>query len=273
MYKKYSTFPFVFWSAFFIVLPLFLIVFYSLTAKGTINFTLENFSTFLTPKFMTVLARSLVLSIKATAICIILGYPMAYIISRMEEKKQKIAVMLFVLPMWMNFLLRTYAWVAILNKNGIINNILGFINIAPLNLLYNEFAIILGMVYNFIPFMVFPIYTVLNKMDESLLEAARDLGASTTQTFLKVILPLSIPGIVSGITMVFLPALSTFVISSILGGGRVMLIGNLVQEQFLVFNNWNFGSAISMVLMAFIIVSMLILNRFESEDSRGGIGI
>lgn len=273
MYKKYSTYPFIFWVLLFTIIPLCMIVFYSLTTKTSVNFTLENFQTFLTPKFLSVLGRSLSLSIKATVICIILGYPMAYIISKMEDKKQKIAVMLFVLPMWMNFLLRTYAWVSILSKNGIINNILGYFNIAPMNLLYNDFAIILGMVYNFIPFMVFPIYTVLNKMDESLIEASKDLGASNTQVFTKIIFPLSFPGIVSGITMVFLPALSTFVISSLLGGGRVMLIGNLVQEQFLVFNNWNFGSAISMVLMIFIVISMLILNRFESEESRGGIGI
>ena len=181
--------------------------------------------------------------------------------------------MLFIVPMWMNFLLRTYAWLPILGKNGLINNILGHFGIGPLSLLYNDGTVLLGMVYNFLPFMVLPIYTVLSKMDESLIQAAEDLGANKFQIFKKIIIPLSIPGIMSGITMVFMPAVSTFVISSLLGGGKYMLLGNLIEQEFTTIGDWNFGSAISIIMMIVILISMAVMNKFDKDDKEGGNGL
>jgi spermidine/putrescine transport system permease protein len=227
------------------------------------SFSIESYLKFLDPLYLEVLWRSILLAFEATLLCIILGFPMALILSKMKPSLQKIAVTLFILPMWMNFLLRTYAWMAILGKNGIINNILEFFNIQGVSLLYNEGAILLGMVYNFLPFMVLPIYTVLTKIDYQLVEAAEDLGANKKTVFRKIILPLSIPGVISGILMVFMPAVSTFVISNLLGGGQFNLIGNLIEQQFLLVGNWNFGSAISMILMVVILISVAALNRMD----------
>lgn len=227
------------------------------------SFSIESYLKFLDPLYLEVLWRSILLAFEATLICILLGFPMALILSKMKPSLQKIAVTLFILPMWMNFLLRTYAWMAILGKNGIINNLLEFFHIQGVSLLYNEGAILLGMVYNFLPFMVLPIYTVLTKIDYQLVEAAEDLGANKKTVFQKIILPLSIPGVISGILMVFMPAVSTFVISNLLGGGQFNLIGNLIEQQFLLVGNWNFGSAISMILMVVILISVAALNRMD----------
>ena len=191
------------------------------------------------------LEEALVLAFQSTVLCLILGYPVAYFISKMKSNRRNILIMLFIVPMWMNFLLRTYAWLPILGKNGVINNFLSAIGLNTINILYTDAAVLLGMVYNFLPFMILPIYTVLIKMDNSLIDAAADLGANKRQIFTKVIFPLSMPGVITGITMVFMPAVSTFVISRLLGGGQYMLLGNLIETQFTTMGDWNFGSALS----------------------------
>lgn len=276
MLKKYSGHPYIVWSTIFIVLPLILVVYYSLVKAspetGKILFSIEGYKTFAQPLYLKVFVKSVILAIKATLLCLLLGYPIAYIIANMTPKLQKIMALLLILPMWMNFLLRTYAWVAILKKNGILNMILEFLGLPTVNLLFTDSAVLLGMVYNFLPFMILPIYTVLSKIDKSIIEAAGDLGADDHTVMKKIIIPLSVPGIMSGITMVFMPAVSTFVISSLLGGGRSMLIGNLVEQQFLTVNNWNFGSAISVVLMIFILISMAVMKRYE-KDQEGEISL
>lgn len=274
MLKKFSAYPYVLWSVIFIVIPLVLVAGYAFThsaEKGGGIVTLENFHKFLDPLYLKVLWRSLKLAFIATIICLVLGYPMALILSKMAPKTQKIAALLFILPMWMNFLLKTYAWVSILGKNGFINRFLEFIGMPSFNMLFNEGAVLLGMVYNFLPFMVLPIYTVLTKIDPFLIEAAKDLGANDITVFNKVVWPLSLPGILSGITMVFMPAASTFVISALLGGGQFMLVGNLVEQQFLWVNDWHFGSAISLVLMVLILLSMALLNRYDRTEKEGGV--
>lgn len=188
----------------------------------------------------------------------------------MPENKRNLVIMLFILPMWMNFLLRTYAWLPILGKNGIVNNFLGIFGIEPIQFLYTNGAIILGMIYNFLPFMILPIYTVLSKIDTNLINAASDLGANKKQIFAKVIFPLSIPGVISGITMVFMPAVSTFVIPRLLGGGKDMLIGNVIEQQFTTLSDWHFGSALAIILMILILISMAVMSRFDGEQTEGG---
>lgn len=220
------------------------------------------------------MGRSLKLATISTFLCLVLGYPIAYFISKMPSKKRNFLIMLFILPMWMNFLLRTYAWLPILGKNGIVNNLLSYLGFSPISFLYNDGAVLLGMVYNFIPFMILPIYTVLTKMNEDLINAAKDLGADKYYIFRKITLPLSLPGILSGITMVFMPAVSTFVISNLLGGGQYMLIGNLIETQFTTMGNWNLGSAISIIMMIIILLSMLVMNRFsDNDENEGGAGL
>ena len=275
MFKKLTSGPYWLWSVVFIVVPLLLIVFFSLTTSDEgIIFSFDNYKLFLEPIYLKVLMRSLKIALEATSICLIIGYPMAMILSKMDVRYRTIAVMLFVVPMWMNFLLRTYAWMTILNKNGILNAILGYFGLPSMTFLYSEGAVLLGMVYNFLPFMVLPIYTVLTKMDQALIEAAEDLGASRKSIFTKVILPLSLPGVLSGVSMVFMPAVSTFVISNLLYGGQYMLVGNLIEQQFLVVNDWHFGSAISMLLMVLILVSMSLMNRLgDGGVEEGGAGL
>jgi len=273
MLRRFSALPYVIWSGLFIIIPLLLVAGYSITSKdletGAVMFSLENFQKFLDPLYLKVLWRSVKLAGEATIICLLLGYPMAMILAKMPAKTQRIAALLFVLPMWMNFLLRTYAWMYILGKTGIVNKLLMALNLPTVNFLYNEGAVLLGMVYNFLPFMVLPIYTVLTKIDPSVVEAAEDLGANAITVFKRIIVPLSVPGIISGITMVFMPAVSTFVISALLGGGQFMLVGNLVEQQFLLVNNWHFGSAISMILMVLILISMAVLNRYDTSETTG----
>ena len=232
-----SSYPYVLWIAIFIVVPLLLIMYFAFT-KGdsknfsTFQFSLDNFRRFFTPIYLKVLGRSVNLALISTIICLILGYPMAFIISKENVRKRNMMILMFIIPMWMNFLLRTYAWISLLGRNGIINYLITKLGFQPLNLIYNDKAVLLGMVYNFLPFMVLPIYSVLTKMDKNLIEAAEDLGANKLEVFGKVILPLSIPGIMTGITMVFIPAVSTFIISSLLGGNKYNLIGNLIEQQF-----------------------------------------
>lgn len=273
--SKLAISPFIFWSILFIVIPLLIVFFFGFTViddNGNYIFSLENFFRLIKPQYIKVFTRSLELAFISTLWCLILGYPVAYIISKMKPSKGNILIMLFIVPMWMNFLLRTYAWLPILGKNGFINNILSYIGLGPYNLLYNDGAVILGMVYNFLPFMVLPIYTVLSKMDNSLSNAASDLGANRLQVFTKVVFPLSIPGVVSGITMVFMPAVSTFVISRLLGGGQYMLLGNLIEQQYTTMGDWNFGSSISIFMMVIILISMAIMNFFDNSGSKEGGG-
>ena len=266
-------YPYALWSVIFIVVPLLLIVYYSFTRKtddGGILFTLENYRQAFDPLFLKVFTRSFVLAGIATFLCVIIGYPVAYIISKAKISRRDSLILLFILPMWMNFLLRTYAWIAILGKNGLLNSLLGFFGLTPNSILYTSAAVLLGMIYNFLPYMVLPIYTSLQKLGEDLVNAARDLGANTVTVFRKVIFPLSIPGVMSGVTMVFMPCVTTFAISRLLGGGKTMLVGDLIEQQFTTVGDWNLGSSISMVMMVIILISMAFMNKVDKDERQGG---
>lgn len=261
--KSILAWPYVLWIILFTILPLLIIVLFSFTEKtemGSISmvFTLDNYRKFFQPLYLNVLKRSVILAVVSTVMCLIVGYPMAYIMSRAPRKKRNLMATLFVLPLWTNFLLRTYAWMGLLREQGLVNEFLKAIGLIerPLQLLYNNGAVVMGMVYNFLPFMVLPIYSVLVKLDDSLLEAAHDLGANDVKVFQKVIFPLSLPGVATGIYMVFMPAVSTFVLSDLLGGSHTILLGNLIENQFRNARNWQFGSAISVIMVLFIIVTM-----------------
>ena len=270
--RSLAAYPYIIWSAIFIIVPLLMILFFSLTIDTDTGyqFSLENFQRLMHPLYFKIFGRSLLLAVLSTVVCLLIGYPVAYIVSKMPEHKRNLVIMLFILPMWMNFLLRTYAWLPILGKNGIVNNFLGIFGIEPIQFLYTNGAIMLGMIYNFLPFMILPIYTVLSKIDTNLINAASDLGANKKQIFAKVIFPLSIPGVISGITMVFMPAVSTFVIPRLLGGGKDMLIGNVIEQQFTTLSDWHFGSALAIILMILILISMAVMSRFDGEQTEGG---
>ena len=267
--------PYIIWSGLFIVIPLFLIIFFAFTRSdnGTYTFTLNNFKELMQPMYFRIFYRSIKLALMSTILCLLIGYPAAYIIAKSKARRQSVLLMLVIVPMWMNFLLRTYAWSAILGRNGVLNTILTAIGLPAMNILYTDSAVMLGMVYNFLPFMIIPIYTILTKMDQDLINAAKDLGANSTQVFTKVIFPLSMPGVVSGITMVFMPAVSTFVISKLLGGGQFMLIGNLIEQQFMSVGDWHFGSAISIFMMIVILISMALMNKFSDDSGKEGCGL
>ena len=271
---KYFAYPYVVWIFLFIALPSFLVLLYSITTKEsngltTIHFTFENFKKFFNPMYLNILWDSIYLAAVSTAICLVLGYPAAFIISNTHISRRSTLLFLCILPMWMNMLLRTYAWMTILGNNGILNNFFSFLGLPKVNMLYTRGATVMGMVYNFLPFMILPIYTALSKMDKGLLEAADDLGANKKTVFRKVILPLSMPGVISGIIMVFMPAVSTFIIPQLLGGNKNMMIGNLVEKLFILNGDWNFGSAISIVMMLIILLSMSVMNKFDI-DKEGG---
>ena len=266
--KRLSLTPYVIWMVLFTVVPMLLVLYYAFTVptEGGTTWSLENFTRFFQPIYLRVFIRSLNLAVISTLICLLLGYPAAMIMAGNAFKRKHVIMLLFVVPMWMNFLLRTYAWLTILERNGFLNSLLTFFSLPRVNILYTNGAVVLGMVYNFLPFMVLPIYSVLSKIDKGVVEAAGDLGANPFQVFIKVILPLSLPGVVSGITMVFMPAMTTFVISRLLGGGQFTLIGNLIEQQFLVVGDWGFGSAISVIMIVFILLSMGIMSFFEDAD-------
>lgn len=271
-------YPYLIWLGIFILIPLLLVMYFAFTTGdsqnlSTFTLSLENFEKFMSPIYLGVLYRSVKLAFVSTLICLVLGYPIALIISREKPKIRNFMVLMFVIPMWMNFLLRTYAWLTLLGKNGILTRALSFIGIEGVSLLYNDTAVLLGMVYNFLPFMVLPIFSVLTKMDNSLIEAAEDLGANRAEVFRKVIFPLSLPGVITGITMVFIPAVSTFVISGLLGGNKSTLIGNLIEQQFRYTGDWHFGSAMSIILMVFILASMALTSKFDKEKEGGGGGL
>ncbi len=260
--------PYIFWMAAFTIIPLCLIFYYGLTDKSGI-FTLENILAIATQEHAKALWISLLLSFISTLICLVLAYPLAMILKGMSVSQHSFIVFIFILPMWMNFLLRTLAWQTILEKNGVLNSILTFFHLPKQNIINTPYAIIFGMVYNFLPFMVLPIYNVLVKIDDNVINAARDLGANSIQTFVRVIFPLSLPGVVSGITMVFIPALTTFVISNLLGGGKIYLIGNIIEQEFTTAYNWHLGSGLSLVLMAFILINMLF--TFKYDGAKGAV--
>ena len=251
----------------FTVIPLIMIAIYAFTGSDG-SFTWSNLAAITTPENVKALLLSLKLSLICTVVCIVLAYPLALILKSRSLSRSSFIVFIFVLPMWMNFLLRTYAWQTLLEKNGVINGILNTLHLPNINIINTESAIVLGMVYNFLPFMVLPIYNVLVKIDDNVINAAKDLGANSVQTFTKIIFPMSLPGVVSGITMVFVPALTTFVVSDLLGGAKILLIGNVIEHKFTTEFNWNVGSGLSLVLMIFILLCMAFLN-FVDKDGEG----
>lgn len=257
-----------------LILPMALIALYSIVEPGnsiiSFSLTLEHYIKFFTdPDFLIILWRSIVIALKTTVICLLLGYPVAYFVARSSEKMQNLLVLCITLPTWINMLVRTYAWIGLLSEGGMMQRFLSLFGLGNTELLYTEGAVLLGMVYNFIPFMILQIHTSLCKMDHSLLEASADLGANPIQAFLRVTLPLSVPGVINGITLVFLPAVSSFFIPKLLGGGQYFLIGNLIENQFITVGEWNFGSAISMIMAAIMMLLMMLVRKVEVRN-RGG---
>ena len=272
MKTKYSSLislPYLIWSLIFIIVPMGLVVVFAFTTEGG-QFTLDYVSQ--VGEYTNVLVRSVWLAAIATIICLLIGYPLAFIMSRMPGFQQRTMLMLIMLPMWMNFLLRTYAWMTILEKNGLLNKLFGLVGLGPFDMINTQGAVVLGMVYNYLPFMILPLYSIMTKIDNRTIEAAQDLGANTKNVFTRIVIPMSMPGISTGITMVFVPSVSTFIISRMLGGGGNLLIGDLIDLQFLG-NAYNphLGSAISLVLMVLILLCMSILNQFNSDEDREGM--
>ncbi len=266
--------PYLIWSVLMLLVPMLLIAMYSVMSDGNsivpFQLTIHHYVRFFTdPDFVLILWRSLVIAIKTTIICLLLGYPIAYYIANSEEKKQNVLILLITLPMWINMLVRTYAWIGLLAPDGIISWLLGLIGIHT-ELLYTEKAVLLGMVYNFLPFMILQIQTALSKMDKSLLEASNDLGADRVQTFIHIVFPLSLSGVVSGITLVFLPAVSSFFIPKLLGGGQFFLIGNVIENQFITVGEWNFGSAMSMIMGVIMMLLMMLVRNIEKKGAVQG---
>ena len=274
--KKFSqlALPYIVWAVMMLVLPMALIALYSVMEQGnsiiSFSFTLEHYIKFFTDRdFLLILWRSLMIAVKTTIICLLLGYPVAYFIARSREKVQNALILCITLPMWINMLVRTYAWIGMLSEDGLIQKILQFLGMGNVDLLYTEGAVLLGMVYNFLPFMILQIQTSLSKMDNSLLEASADLGASPAQTFRRVTLPLSLPGVINGITLVFLPAVSSFFIPKLLGGGQYFLIGNMIENQYITVGEWNFGSAISMIMAVIMMLLMMAVRKVELRNQGG----
>ena len=274
--KRFSqlAIPYIVWAAIMLLLPMALIAMYSFTEPGnsiiSFSFTLDHYIKFFTdPDFLLILWRSIMIAVKTTVICLLLGYPVAYFIARSKEHVQNILVLCITIPMWINMLVRTYAWIGLLSEGGLIQRIFSLIGFGNTELLYTEAAVLLGMVYNFLPFMILQINTSLCKMDHSLLEAGADLGASPVQTFLRITLPLSLPGVINGITLVFLPAVSSFFIPKLLGGGQYFLIGNMIENQFITVGEWNFGSAISMIMAIIMMLLMMAVRKIEIHNQGG----
>lgn len=265
--------PYVLWSFLLIALPLVLIVLYSITTGDnsllTIHLTLDNFKKISDPVYLSVFMKSLEMGLITTVICLVLAYPMAFFISKFNEEAQSILILLVTIPMWINTLLRTYAWISLLSDNGIVNSLLKAIGLNPVNMMYTNFSVLMGLICDLLPFMVIPIHTSLAKMDYSLVEAASDLGAGKIKTFTKVILKLSLPGVINGVTMVFLLSISSFVIPVLLGGHQFVLIGNLIENQFISVGDWNFGSAISVLLAIIILAMMGVIKRIDPDDNGG----
>lgn len=265
--SRWAAAPYLVWMAAFIVVPLFIVIWYALTnSEG--QPTLENLAAI--GRYSSVFARSLLLAAEATIICLVLAFPVGYFLSRLRANKQHIMLMLVMLPMWMNFLLRTYAWMTLLERNGLINRLLGLFGLGSVEMINTSGAVVLGMVYNYLPYMILPLYTAMTKIDDSVIEAAQDLGCNTFKVVTRVLIPLSGPGIATGITMVFVPAVSTFIISRMLGGGSNLLIGDLIELQFLGNSyNLNLGSAMSLVLMVIVLLCMSFTSSFDESEMEG----
>ena len=256
--------PFLVWTVAFIAIPLLMVIYYGFTGDDG-SFTLENVKRILAPHYLKSLWLALLLSLVSTVACLVMSYPLAMILSKLKGNKSQLIVLIFIIPMWMNFLLRTMAWQTLLEKNGVINTVLRFLHLPTLRIINTPYAIILGMIYNFLPFMLLPIYNSLIKVDLSVIQAAEDLGANKFQTFTKVIFPLTLPGVISGITMVFVPAMTTFVLSDLLGGSKILLIGNVIEQEFTKGSNWNLGAGLSIVLMVFILLSMTMIAKYDKD--------
>ena len=266
--QKAAASPHIVWSVLFIIAPLIFVMYYAFTDKEG-NFTFSNFGELFQASYLEIFMRSVCFAFLATVLCLVIAYPIAYFIAKAKPKTQKILIMLVMLPMWMNFLIRTYSWMALLEDTGIINTFLGLFGLGPVHMINTAGAVILGMVYNYLPYMIIPIHSVLSKVDNRLLEAAADLGSNPFTVITKVVFPLSVPGIISGITMVFVPSISTFYISQKLGGGNFDLIGDTIERQFQTAYNYNLGASMSFVLMLLIIISMTVLNKYADDD--GGV--
>jgi len=263
--------PYLLWSVLFTVAPLIMVAYYALTDKSG-AFSLNSFAQI--PSYFSTILLSILYGLAATVICLVLGYPFAYFLSKHTARTQRTIVLLVMLPMWMNFLIRTYSLMTILGDTGVINNLLTALHLGNVHMINTSGAVILGMVYNFLPYMILPIYSVLSKMDNSLLEAAQDLGSNRVHTFRRVVLPLSVPGLLSGVTMVFVPCVSTFYITQKLGGGQIVLIGDVIEAQFQSANNYNLGAALSFVLMILIFICLGVINHFDSgSETEGGVVI
>jgi len=274
--KKFSqlAIPYIVWMVLMLVLPMVLIAMYSITKHGnsiiSFSLTLEHYRKFFTDSdFLLILGRSLMIAFKTTIICLLIGYPAAYFIARSSEKIQSLLIMAITIPTWINMLVRTYAWIGLLSEGGLVQQLLKLLGLGEVELLYTEGAVLLGMVYNFVPFMILQINSALCKMDPSLLEAAADLGASKAEAFKKVTFPLSLPGVINGITLVFLPAVSSFFIPKMLGGGQYFLVGNLIENQFITVGEWNFGSAISMIMAIIMMLMMMAVRKIEIHNQGG----
>lgn len=269
--KKLVDKPYILWSVLFIIAPLIMVVYYAFT-DSTGAFSLDSIKAI--PEYTSTILLSILYGIAATAICLVIAYPFAYFLSKLKFSTQSIMVLLVMLPMWMNFLIRTYSWMTILGDTGIINTVLNALGLSSLKLINTGGAVILGMVYNFLPYMILPIYSVLSKMDNSLIEAAQDLGSNRFQIIKKVIMPLSLPGVLSGITMVFVPCVSTFYITQKLGGGQIVLIGDIIETQFQSANNYHLGASLSLVLMVLILLCLGVMNYLGADsESEGGVVI
>lgn len=274
--QKFAAAPHIVWSALFIIIPLLFVAFYAFTETVEVDgvkqmvFTFGNVSEFFTKKYLLIFWRSVKLALIATLVCLLIGYPAAYFISKAKPKIQKMCIMLIMIPMWMNFLIRTYAWMVLLMDKGIINQAIEGIGLSPIHIIGTETAVVIGMVYDFLPYMIMPIYSIMTKRDHRLVEAAQDLGCNSFNVFRKVILPQSIPGVISGITMVFVPSISTFYISQKLGYGKFLLIGDAIETQFLA-NNLHMAAALSLVLMIILLAGMFIIDRFSDSSEGGGL--
>lgn len=266
--KSFLAAPYALWILICTILPLFYILGYALTADDG-SFTLSNLLAIADPVHLKSLWLSVKVAFVTTVICLLLAYPVALILHNLKISNKSFIVFLFILPMWMNFMLRILAWQNILSNNGILNHILTALGLPTIHILYTQTAVILGMVYDFLPYMILPIYNALAKINDDIIEAAADLGANWTTTFLKITIPLSKDGIISGIIMVFVPALSSFVVSNLLGGGKVLLIGNVIEQEFTLARNWNLGSGLSIILMIFVLLSMSIMNRLDDSENGG----
>lgn len=269
MSKKYLASPYLLWIACGTIIPLAVIAFYGFTDRSG-NFTWDNIMAIFSPEHAQALGLSLLLAGISTVICFLLAFPLALILKDSKIGQKGFMVFIFILPMWMNFLLRTMAWQVILEKGGPLNSMLTAIGLPALELINTPAAIVLGMVYDYLPFMVLPIYNTLIKIDNHIIEAAYDLGATKKRVLFDILLPLSVPGIASGVTMVFVPALTTFVISNMLGGGKIHLIGNIIEQEFTTSANWNLGSGLSLIMMVFIVISMAALSKLD-KDGEGNL--